>query len=60
MENPSGTISGPEERASDHEEDDGLEPNPSVSGIFIHFKFVNSSNKWIFGNDYLGTSYSLT
>eukprot|EP00268_Persea_americana_P052554 TRINITY_DN58897_c0_g1_i1.p1 TRINITY_DN58897_c0_g1~~TRINITY_DN58897_c0_g1_i1.p1 ORF type:complete len:202 (+),score=45.58 TRINITY_DN58897_c0_g1_i1:99-704(+) len=36
VENPSGTISGPEERASDHEEDDGLEPNPSVSGTKIY------------------------
>lgn len=41
VENPSGTGSGPEERATDLEEDDGLEPNASVSGIFIHFQFVN-------------------
>lgn len=42
MENPSGTGSGPDEHASgDIEEDDGLEPNASVSGILIHFKFAN-------------------
>lgn len=42
VENPSGTGSGPDEHASgDIEEDDGLEPNASVSGILIHFKFAN-------------------